>query len=106
VDVAPIATWPKDTVEGLVVKGSLLSPVPRTSSRVAFDALLENVILPPVHPIAAGVKVTLTWTLCPASKTRGRLRADVVNADLFTVIPESVVLVCPVFATVTSKVSL
>jgi hypothetical protein len=72
---------------------------------VAFDALLENLIALPVHPIAVGVKLTLRSTLCPASRTSGRLKEDVVNLELPTVIPEMVALVCPLFVTVTSKVS-
>jgi hypothetical protein len=105
VDMVPIATWPNDTIEGLAVTGSLLTPVPATSRRrAAFEALLENLIVPPVHPIAVGVKLTLRLTLCPASKTSGRLKEDV-NLELPTVIPEIVALVCPLFVTVTNKVS-
>src|SRR5208282_54470 len=32
VDMVPIATWPNDTIEGLAVTASLLTPVPSTSS--------------------------------------------------------------------------
>jgi hypothetical protein len=67
--------------------------------------LLENLIVSPVHPIAVGVKLTFRSILCPASKTSGRLKEDVVNAELSTVILETVTLVCPLFVTVTSKVS-
>jgi len=75
VELVPIATWPNDTIEGLAVKGSLLTPEPSTSSgRLAFDESLENLIVPPVHPFAVGVKLTLRSTLCPASKTKGRLK--------------------------------
>jgi len=104
VDVAPIATWPNDTIEGLAVRAAALSPVPPTL-RSAVDALLKNLIVPPVHPIVVGVKLTFRSTLCPAGKTNGRLKEDVVNAELPTAIPETVTLVCPVFVTVTSKVS-
>jgi hypothetical protein len=31
VDMVPIATWPNDTIEGLAVTDSLLTPVPPTS---------------------------------------------------------------------------
>jgi hypothetical protein len=104
--MVPIATWPNDTLEGLAVTGLLLTPVPATSRRrAAFEALLENLIVPPVHPIAVGVKLTLRSTLCPASKTSGRLKLDVVNSDLPTAIPETVTLDCPLFVKVTSKVS-
>ena len=103
-DVAPIATWPNDTIEGLALTGSLLMPVPPTL-RLAVDALLKNLIVPPVHPVVVGAKLTLRLTLWPADKTSGRLKEDVVNAELSTVILETVTLVCPLFVTVTSKVS-
>jgi hypothetical protein len=105
VDVVPVATWPNDTIEGLAVKASAFSPEPPTL-RLAIDALPKNLIVLPVHPIVLGAKVTLRSTLCPADKTSGRLKDDVVNSELPTAIPETVALVCPVFATVTSKVSL
>jgi hypothetical protein len=107
VELVPVATWPNDTIEGLAVTDWLLTPVPATSSgRVAFDALLKNLIVPPVHPIAVGAKLTLRSALCPAGKTSGRLKEDVVNSELLTVIAEIVTLVSPLFVTVTSKVSL
>jgi hypothetical protein len=106
VELVPTATWPNDTIEGLAVTASLATPVPPTSSvRVGFDALLENLTAPGVHPSAVGVKLTLTSTLCPASKTSGRLMPDAVNSEWLSVVPETVTLVCPVFVTVTSKVS-
>jgi hypothetical protein len=106
VELAPIATWPNDRLEGVAVTASLLTPVPATSiARVAFDALLENLTVPTFHFIDVGVKLTLRSTLCPASKTSGRLKSDVVNSGLLTVSPETVTLVCPLFVTVTSKVS-
>jgi hypothetical protein len=67
--------------------------------------LLENLIVPPAHPSALGVKLTLTFTLCPASKVSGRLNWDVVNSESVTVVPETVTLVVPVFVTGTTKVS-
>jgi hypothetical protein len=72
---------------------------------VGFDALLENWIVPPVKAFAVGVKLMLTSTLCPALKTRGRLKLDAVNSALLTAIPETVTLVCPLFVRVTSRVS-
>ncbi len=106
VKMVPIATWPNDTIEGLAVTDWLIKPVPPTLSwRVAFDALLENLIVPPVHPSAVGVKLTLKSTLWPASKTSGRLKEDVVNLELPAVIAEIDTLVCSLFVKVTSKVS-
>jgi hypothetical protein len=104
VDLDPSATCPNDTIEGLAATGSLLRPVPPTL-RLAVDALLKNLIVPPVHPVVVGAKVTFRLILCPADNTSGRLKEDVVNWELPTVIPESVALVFPVFVTVTSKVS-
>jgi hypothetical protein len=106
VELVPIATCPNDTTEGLAVTVSRLTPEPPTSSgRLAFDEPLENLIAPPVHPIAVGVKLTLRSTLCPAGKTSGRIKEDVVNSALPTAIPEIVALACPLFVTVTGKVS-
>ena len=104
VDVDPSATWPNDTIEGLALTAWLLVPVPPTL-RLALDALLRNLIVPPVHPVIVGAKLTLKSTLWPADKTTGRLKEDVVNSELPTAIAETVALVCPVFVTVTSKVS-
>jgi hypothetical protein len=59
----------------------------------------------PVHPIAVGAKLTVKFTLCPASKTSGRLKKDVVNSELPTATPETLALVCPLFVKVTGKVS-
>jgi hypothetical protein len=107
VEMVPIATCPNDTIDGLAVTASLLTPVPRTSSgRIAFDALLINLIVPPVHPIAVGVKLTFNSTLCPASRTSGRLKEDTVNSELLAVTPEMVALVSPLFVKVTGRVSI
>ena len=110
VELAPIATCPNDTVEGLAVTGSLFTPVPPTSSpRIAFDALLETLIVPPVHLRPEGVKLIFTSTLCPAGNVSGRFKPAVANAvansELLTVNPETVTLVCPVFVKPTSMVS-
>ncbi len=93
-------------MDGLAVKDSLLTPDPANSTTsVGFDALLENLTVPPDHPVAAGVNLTLRSTLCPASKTSGRLNVDVAKSELLAVISESVTLVCPLFVKVTSKLS-
>ena len=67
---------------------------------------MKNLIVPPVHPIAVGVKLTLRTTLCPASNTSGRLKEDVMNSELPTLIPEIVALVGPLLVKVTGRVSL
>jgi hypothetical protein len=106
VELVPIATGPNDTLERLAVTASLLTPAPETSTvRVGFDALLENLIEPPAQSCAVGVKLTFKSILCPAGRTNGRLNWEMVNSLLLTVVPESATLVCPVFVTVTSKVS-
>ncbi len=85
---------------------SLLAPTPPTeSTSMAFDALLKNWIAPSIDPIAVGVNFTFRSTLCPASKTRGSVRFDLVNSELLAVIPETVTLVSPLFVRVTSKAS-
>jgi hypothetical protein len=43
-------------------------------------------------------------TLCPAAKTSGRLKLDVVNSGLPVETLETVTLVCPLFVTVASRV--
>jgi hypothetical protein len=73
--------------------------------RVGFEALLENLIVPFVHPVAPGVKLTLKSTLCAGCKTKGKFKDDVLKSELLTATPESVTLVSPLFVTVTSKVS-
>src|SRR5208282_2945143 len=108
-ELVPVATWPNDIIEGLAVTNSLSAPAPPTTrSSVVFDASLENLIVPPVHPLAVGVKLTLRSTLCPAAKTSGRFKLDGVNdgvnSELLTDIPETVTLVSPLFVMATSKV--
>ncbi|MFY9681526.1 MAG: hypothetical protein WA416_11055 [Candidatus Sulfotelmatobacter sp.] len=44
-------------------------------------------------------------TLCPADKTSGSVKLDVVNSELLTTIPETVTLVVPLFVRVTGKLS-
>jgi hypothetical protein len=105
-ELLPIATGPNDAIVGLAVTASRLTPIPATSSwRVAFEALLKNLIEPFVHPSAVGVKLTLTLALCPASKTIGRLMEDMVNSALLTEMVEIVATFCPLFVTGTCKVS-
>jgi hypothetical protein len=96
VELVPIATWPNDTLEGLDVPHSVRVPAPETASTsVGFDALLEKLIVPYVHPVAVGVKFTLRSTLCPADKTSGSVKLDVVNPALPAAIAETVTLVSP-----------
>ncbi len=64
-----------------------------------------NLIVPPVQPRAAGVKVTLSSTLCPGAKVSGRLRDDGVNQELFALTAEIVALDSPVLVRVTGNVS-
>jgi len=105
VELDPIATGPNGTVEGLAIRDSLLTPPPRTSStRLAFEALLENWTVPTVDP-AVAVKLTFKSTLCPAGRTSGRPKLETANWELLIAIPETVTLVCPLLVRVTSKVS-
>jgi len=52
-----------------------------------------------------GANLTLRSTLCPAGKTSGSIKLDVVNSELLAAIPETVRLVAPLFVKVTSSVS-
>jgi len=107
VELLPIVTGPNDTVEGLAITESALAPVPLTPrGRVGFDALLENSMVPSVAPVAAGVKLTLSSTLCPEGKTTGRLRLDELNSELLKVTAETVTLVSPLFVRETCMVPL
>lgn len=67
--------------------------------------MLENLIVPLVHPIAAGVNLILRSTLCPAANDSGRLNWDGVNSGLLVVMAEIVKLVCPLLVTVISRLS-
>jgi hypothetical protein len=59
----------------------------------------------PVHPVDAGVKLTLTLTLCPAGTISGSFTLEVVNWESPALISERVTLVCPVFVTATREVT-
>jgi len=105
VELDPVATGPNGTVEGLAIRDVLVTPPPRTSStRVAFEAVLENWTVPTVDP-AVAVKLTFKSTLCPAGRTSGRPKLETVNWELLIAIPETVTLVCPLFVRLTTKVS-
>jgi hypothetical protein len=67
--------------------------------------LLEIFTVATVHPLVEGVKLTLRSTLCPAASVSGRLRREVTNSALLSLICEIVTLVAPVFVTVTTIVS-
>jgi hypothetical protein len=74
---------------------------------MSFPPLLENVILRPVHPVDAGVKLTFTLILCPAGTISGRFEleaAEAVNWASPAMISERVTLFCPVFVTATREV--
>jgi len=106
VEVDPIATLPNDTLDGVAVSDSLVTPVPaRPRSRVALDALLVNLMVPPVQPCAVGVKLTFKSKLCPGDKTNGRLTLETVNSEPLTVSAVIVTVVCPLLVTVASWVS-
>ena len=74
--LVPIATGPNEIIEGMAVTASLLTPAPATPSvRLEFEALLEKWSEPDVQLSDVGVKLTLTSTLCPASKTSRQAQA-------------------------------
>ena len=106
VECPPVATDPKKSAAGLAVADSLVTPPPPTgSTSVGFDALLVNVIVPPVHPVALGEKFTERSKLSPAGRVAGRVKGDVENSGLLVVTAEIVTLVCPLLVSVISKVS-
>ena len=69
----PTFTVPKFRVVGLTANVPELVPVPdRATDRLGLFALLVTVTLPLSVPVAGGVKLTLTVTLCPADRFMGR----------------------------------
>lgn len=97
VTLALTATCPKERLDGVAVRESLVTPVPAKGSwRFEFDVIV-NVAALRVHPFAVGAKATFGTTLCPAARTAGRVRPDTVNSDPPILIAEIVALVCPVF---------
>jgi hypothetical protein len=106
-DLLPTVTWPNDRLEGVADSASWFTPVPPTSTtRFELEALLANPIVPPVHPSAAGMKVTFTSRLCPAGTSTGRVTPEIANAGLLAVTVDNETLVFPEFVSVSIKVSL
>src|ERR1700685_4372838 len=102
----PTETCPKERDAGLAFTASLLTPEPKSASeRVGLDALLEKVILPPVHPIFLGANVTCKESVWPGGKTTGRLSSYARNSEPVTVMAEILVELCPVLVRTTSWVS-
>lgn len=106
-DLLPTATWPNDRLEGVADTDSWFVPVPPTATtRFELSALLAKPMVAPVHPSVAGVKVTFTSRLWPAGRLTGRLKPEVENAGLLTLMVDKATLVSPVFVSVTIRVSL
>jgi len=104
--LAPTATWPNETVEGLAVTLSLVAPVPWScTKRVEFEALLVKRIHAPVHPVAVGEKVTFSVALCPAGRVNGKLKPEALNSVAISFIAETVTLVCPLLVKTRTSVA-
>ena len=69
---------------------------------LGLDELLVKVTVPLVHPVAVGVKVTVTPILSPAPQRTGRFTPDTLKSEPLTLIDEIVTLVCPVLVKTTS----
>jgi len=105
--LAPTATWPNETLEGLAAKASLVAPAASSSSlSTEFEALLLKIADVPTHPVVVGEKVTFTATLLPAGITRGNVRPDMLNSFPLSLIAETVTLFDPVLDKTTTCVSL
>lgn len=66
-------------------------PVPLTACATgAFVALLVNVTLPEVAPLAVGVNVMVKLALCPALRLRGSVRPLSANSALLDAADEIV----------------
>lgn len=60
----PTVVCPKERLDGLAVTAWLSTPVPPICQvRAELEMLLENSIVPGIHPVVAGVKLILTSTL-------------------------------------------
>jgi len=105
-DVVPTGTWPNERLAGLALSGSLLTPVPRTERpSLGFEALLLKLIHPSIHPVAVGVKVTLTGVLAPAARVSGIAEREILNAGPSTAIDVSSTGFVPVLVRITNWVS-
>lgn len=106
-ELAPTVTCPKETLEGLAPNPVLVTPVPRTANcSVGSEALLANVIVPGVHPVALGEKDTFTEALCPAGIISGKFGAEAANCGQLQFIAETVTRVSPLLVKTTTAVSL
>jgi hypothetical protein len=106
VELDPTDTWPNETLAGLAVKLSLVVPVPRMFNRSAgFEAVLVNVPTPGTHPATVGEKITLSETLCPAARFKGKLKLERLNSVPLRLNADTVTLVCPPFVKTTTWVS-
>jgi hypothetical protein len=63
VALLPTVTLPNDAADGLAVKASLFTPEPSTRREKAGYVVLENRIVPLVHPCFVGVKLILRLKL-------------------------------------------
>jgi hypothetical protein len=72
---------------------------------VGFEALLTKSMLPAVHPRVVGAKIILRLALCPEDKTIGNDTPVTLNSALLKVMLDTVTLLEPLLASVTSRVS-
>lgn len=101
--VVPTATFPKLTLEGLMLNcGCGVAPVPfSVMTRDGSDAVLVTVMLPLVAPAVVGAKVTVSAADCPPPSVAGVETPLTLNTLPPTAICEIEMLEVPVFFSVT-----
>ena len=105
VALLPTVTLPNDAADGLAARASLFTPEPSTRSEKAGYVVLENKIVPLVHPCLVGVKLILRLKLWPGANDMGRLNSEVVKSELVPFMESIVMVAAPLFVRVTSSVS-
>jgi hypothetical protein len=102
----PTVTLPKLKLDGLVVSGPAVAPVPESGMvKLEFDAFDVTVMLPVAAPASVGSNETLKAALCPAARVKGVLMPLKLKPD-WPEIPtcEIVRLDPPVLVTVSDRV--
>ena len=68
--------------------------------------MLVNVIPACVHPVLVGENVTLSGTLCPAGRIKGKVSPDALNIVPVVFMADTVTLLCALFVRTTTSLSL
>jgi hypothetical protein len=96
----PTVKLPKLALAGVIVKPAC-NPVPDTGMTALAPCVLDTVMLPLMFSAALGLNVTLRDVLCPAARVTGVLIPLTAKSFAFTLTPETLRLVLPLFVMVT-----